>query len=562
MNWRPLAAYSIGGLALLLIAMQFAYPGDRLLPGTKVDGIMMNGWRMADASWELDRRYQVQSIALYFGNNATPYRSPVAAEIGLQITNTRRIEAMHYPWWLKLVPTSLAWAHFVIQDNGPAYSHDKTAVAAYLTKELGHSCDVTPTNAQLVAFEGKITVKDAAPGGACQPADVATSLMKVTPKLTSSPKVRIAMKEVAPAVSTAAARGVAENLRQRIGETVSLHFGDQTFAVPGKEVIGWLDFTSNDNQVTPMINSDRAASYLLANIAPQVTMSAGVSKVTTYDFVETSRVNGAAGQVLNAPATLGSLQAYITGQNDTAAIVTTTTAPRTEYVRSYSPTDQGLSALMTNYAADHPGMFGVSMIELSGQHRNASYNNDHQFITASTYKLFVAYSTLKRIESGEWQWSDQIDGGRDLTKCFDDMIVKSDNACGVALLHKVGYETITSVMHAIGLTNTTFLKGDSPLTTPGNLADFLAALQSGQLLSPSSTDTLLSAMKRNVYRQGVPAGIPATVADKVGFLYALLHDASVVYSPSGTYVLVIMTDGSSWGTIADLAKKIDQLRAS
>ena len=67
-------------------------------------------------------------------------------------------------------------------------------------------------------------------------------------------------------------------------------------------------------------------------------------------------------------------------------------------------------------------------------------------------------------------------------------------------------------------------------------------------------------MKRNVYRQGIPAGASGTVADKVGFLNGLLHDAAIVYSPKGTYVLVILTNGSSWANIAELTKKIEALR--
>jgi beta-lactamase class A len=68
-------------------------------------------------------------------------------------------------------------------------------------------------------------------------------------------------------------------------------------------------------------------------------------------------------------------------------------------------------------------------------------------------------------------------------------------------------------------------------------------------------------MKANVYRKGIPAGVQGTVADKVGFMNGLLHDAAIVYSPKGTYVIAVMTDGSSWATIADLARQIDTLRA-
>jgi len=104
--------------------------------------------------------------------------------------------------------------------------------------------------------------------------------------------------------------------------------------------------------------------------------------------------------------------------------------------------------------------------------------------------------------------------------------------------------------------------GSDIKTTPADLALFLAELQTGQILNQqSSRNLLMSAMKRNIYRQGIPAGISGSVvADKVGFLYGLLHDASIVYSPTGTYVLVIMTDGSSWSTIADFASQIEALR--
>lgn len=67
-------------------------------------------------------------------------------------------------------------------------------------------------------------------------------------------------------------------------------------------------------------------------------------------------------------------------------------------------------------------------------------------------------------------------------------------------------------------------------------------------------------MKRNIYRQGIPAGANGQVANKVGFLDGLLHDAAIVYSPSGTYALSIMTDGSNWGTIAELTRQIEKLR--
>jgi beta-lactamase class A len=244
------------------------------------------------------------------------------------------------------------------------------------------------------------------------------------------------------------------------------------------------------------------------------------------------------------------------------AVEVTTIQPTVKYNRTYSPDDAALNALIKKYANTHPGTYGVSFRELSGERRSASYRASTQYTTASTYKLFVAYSTLLRVESGVWRWSDQIDSGRNLTECFKDMIQLSDNECAIALLKKVTVKSLTDEARAIGAVNTSFLVPLSIKSTAEDESLLLALLESGQILSQqSSRDIWIAAMKKNSYRQGVPRGIPsAVVANKVGFLNAWLHDASIVYSPQGTYVLIIMTEYSSWPNIAELAGQIETLR--
>ena len=135
------------------------------------------------------------------------------------------------------------------------------------------------------------------------------------------------------------------------------------------------------------------------------------------------------------------------------------------------------------------------------------------------------------------------------------MIVKSDNSCAVALGQTVGWQNINDMMTDLGLTNTQVVSGDQR-TTANDLALFLYKLQSGTLLSSGDRTRLLDDMKRQIYRQGIPAGTGVTVANKVGFLYALLHDAGIVYGPKSTYVVVIMSNNSSWSQLADAAKQI------
>jgi len=258
---------------------------------------------------------------------------------------------------------------------------------------------------------------------------------------------------------------------------------------------------------------------------------------------------------------LNEIANVLNDKKDRAQAQVTSLPPKVEYSRTFSKTSTGIAAQLKFYDDDNAGVFGVSFSELGGQGLSAQHNGDRQFVTASTYKLFVAFSVIKRVEAGKMKWDDaDIAGGRDLNKCFDDMIVKSDNACAEALIKKIGANELNADIKSLGLNSTAF-KSDNNVTTANDLAKYLTQLEKGSMpIKPENRERLLGAMKRNVYRQGVPAGASGAVADKVGFLWGLLHDATIVYSPKGTYVLVVLTDGSTWANIADLTRKIEALR--
>ena len=562
LHWKKGLLYGGGAALFLLTFAQVAYPSERMLPFAHVDTVAVGGWQKDDVVWELDQRYAAEKIAIYFGDTDDAFRSPTTKEVGIAVVNDQRIDDIAYPWWQRLIPGSLLWSHAAATVAAPTYIRNNETLQQYITTELGDSCQVPAVDASLKADGDRLSVVSSVPGGTCEINDVTKALANVEPVLGEKTTTRIAVTEVSPAVSDDEAELLGDALIERINGGVAIKVEADTVMIPANQLLSWLDFTVRDGELFPVMNSDRSAQFLSDAIAPKVAVPAGVSQITTRDFVVIKQEDGQPGRALDETKTLDSVLAYITNQTNVAGVVTRVVPPTIEYTRTYSPTNQGLSALLKNFATDNDGVYGISLVELSGERRRASVDADRQFTTASTYKLFVAYSTLKRIESGEWKWSDQITGGRDLAKCFDDMIVQSDNPCAEALLQKIGFRAATNEAKSLGLSNTTFLEGDTPLTTSGDLAIFLATLQSGQMLSSSSRERLLDAMSRNVYREGVPAGANGSVANKVGFLGSLLHDAAIVSGPNGTYVLTVMTDKSSWATIADLAGQIDKLRAS
>lgn len=570
-HWRRLLVSGVGSFVLLLVVVQLAYPEDYLPLQTTIDGVDVGGLSKSAATNLLDSKYEKLPINLYFGANTTTYRQPKPSDIGLTISSEPEVTAKLYPLWLRLVPSSLWWASRVLDIPQPKYIRDANKAGAYVKKELGKSCDITPQNASLTYKEDTLQVVPAIDGGSCKLEDVTKSLQSVKPLLKHA-EVRFAMKPRPAKIHDDVASALAEQLLNKT-KNVSLKAGDDTVAIPQKTLLSWLDFSAPDSGLKATVNAKRAADFLSKNVAPKVTILAGTTHVTTVDFTETGRSEGSPGQVLDDEGTIDLLNQWLSGATVDLVAKVEPTLPLQTYSRSYSATDTGLSALLKNFAESHSGVFGVSYAELDGQHRHAGYNDSKIFETASTYKLFVAYGTLKRIESGEWHWSDKnISNGRDLTKCFDDMIVISDNECAKALLTKIGYAQLTHEIQSAGFIHSSFLNSYIQ-TTPADLVKYLGLLGSGQLLSSTSNNTLLAAMKRNVYRQGVPAGTSGTVADKVGFLYPghvqgvsgevnLLHDASIVYSKSGKYALVVMTGNSSWGTIAELTRQIESWRAS
>lgn len=462
---------------------------------------------------------------------------------------------------MRLVPTSIFWMHSAAAVDEPSYNRDAKKLSSYLAKQLGTSCQVVPRNATAKVSGNKLVVVKEGAGGICKQVDVTKSLQALKPVLDRETMTRIAMQPVAAKLTSDRVKPVLDTINAQFAKPLGIVYDGKTEMIDAATVRTWLTFASSDDGFDIGFDASKADPYFQAKLGKALERAPGVSKVATHDFVETSRVDGQTGRKLDTGKTLANLKDFLLAKANTVPAGELIVQPEVQYTRSYSNTDTGLSALMKNYAESHPGTYGVSMVELDGKRRRAAFNDTQKFTTASTYKLYVGFSVLKRIESGEYKWSDQISGGRNLETCFDDMIVKSDNACAEAFVAKISYRSLTTEAQTIVSGSTTFLDAESYKTTAGDLTTFMGSLATGQIpLNSDSQARFLGALKRNVYRQGIPAGASGSVADKVGFLDGLLHDAAIVYSPSGTYVLSIMTDKSSWANIAELTREIEKLR--
>ncbi len=278
-------------------------------------------------------------------------------------------------------------------------------------------------------------------------------------------------------------------------------------------------------------------------------MSRKCSSISRLSIYKTIRIRLYAGPTVDRAATAAAIRKQaLQGSGEIKAI-------RLSYASSqtYSPTITGLRVLLYDIQREK-GDYAISVRTSAGDIA-ADVSGTKQYHPASTYKMFVGWAIIKKIAAGQLSWSDQAVDGRTVSQCFDAMIINSDNPCGEWLGGKVGWTSLNNKLKDIGLSCTNLSTAWVSCANDETL--FLQKLQTGQLLTTDQADRLLGVMKKQVYRSGIPAGVDATVADKVGFLEGKLHDAAIVYAPGGTYELTIMTDGSSWAQIADAAKQID-----
>ncbi|MCI1553130.1 MAG: class A beta-lactamase-related serine hydrolase [Levilactobacillus sp.] len=167
-------------------------------------------------------------------------------------------------------------------------------------------------------------------------------------------------------------------------------------------------------------------------------------------------------------------------------------------------------------------------------------------VSASTYKLFIAAYLFHLTQQHAYTWTTTNQDG------FHRMIVNSANDFPESILDTYGLDGINAYLASEGLYSPTFVAGNEATTTATSLRKILVKLARAEapFNNAHNRTWLLSLMKQQVYRDGIPAGAAAAtkgtvVADKVGWLADTNNDAGIVTLPNGQrYVLVIMTHGN------------------
>lgn len=533
------------GLLVAVVIAQVLYPGSWMLPVAKI-GHDTYLWGNEQPVRQRIADLNARQLSIQTG---TKRYHPTGQDIGFTYDAEATIkQAAQYPFAHRFIPFSMIGIG--LKPRALVSRVDPVATDLF-AQRLAQENDTPVVNAGLSAQDGKLVLVPGAPGRQHDPKAIAQLLRTTIQGGGTHAEIKPTLVE--PQITSEAAGRLIATAQKQIDTGLTLSVEDDKLTPSRSTLASWFRLGYNEVDRKPVMTLDEPAiQAYLATVKQRFYLAPGTTVVRMVDDQEVSRRVGAAGRGIDEKTAALQIQAALNENRPAVVLRTTSLAPKLSHIRTYSNTELGLQ-LLVNHVASSKGNYAIAVREIGGASRSASAGGGKQFVTASTYKLFVAYSTLKRIESGAFSWSDGTHN-TDLATCFDRMIIDSDNPCAETLGARIGWSTIGAEMRELGLTATTFT---TPVrSTADDEALLLAKLARGQILADGSRDRLIDRMKRQRYRQGIPAGTGAIVADKVGFLGSYLNDAAIVYGPPSTYVLVILTSGSSWAQIADAARQI------
>jgi beta-lactamase class A len=202
-----------------------------------------------------------------------------------------------------------------------------------------------------------------------------------------------------------------------------------------------------------------------------------------------------------------------------------------------------------------------------------SYNADKKFVSASLIKLPIMAAVFKGFMNGTISLTQTCI----LKDCFRvygsgilknkpsgsvysvyrlvyTMIAHSDNTAAKMLTELVGLDRMNILFKNVGLRNTIVTARsfdlsdnnykDDSFTTPRDIADILTDMYEERAFPPYLSHQIFEVLKLSTDRQRLNKYLPKKfqLAHKTGLLRGACHDAGVVFSPHGDYLICVMTD--------------------
>ena len=226
------------------------------------------------------------------------------------------------------------------------------------------------------------------------------------------------------------------------------------------------------------------------------------------------------------------------------------------------------------------GSYGVVIKNLKNE--ESYYLNEHkEFEAGSLYKLWIMAEAFRQIQEGQLT-EDEIlskdiaylnkvfnipsdsaeltDGEITLSvkNALNQMITISHNYAALLLTEKLKLSSVAAFLKDKGLSESRVgTDGSVPISTPSDIALYFEKLYKGELVSSQKMSDLLKAQQLN---NKLPKYLPkeVAVAHKTGEIGYFTHDAGLVFTPKGDYIIVVLSESNFPSGSEERIAKISQ----
>lgn len=239
-------------------------------------------------------------------------------------------------------------------------------------------------------------------------------------------------------------------------------------------------------------------------------------------------------------------------------------------VLSNQTKDRSLKTTVDGALQETKGTYGIVIKNLKTN--ESYYRNEHQsFEAGSLYKLWVMATVYKQIQEGTLTKEAtlsadiaalnqkfnidpdeaELSGGIinfTVQSALTQMITISHNYAALILTEKVKLSTVAKFLKETGLNESVVgTEGDSPKTTPSDIALFYEKLYKKELANEQYTNEMVGLLKNQKLNDALPKFLPeqSEVAHKTGDIGWFKHDAGIIFTESGNYIIVVMSESNS-----------------
>lgn len=196
------------------------------------------------------------------------------------------------------------------------------------------------------------------------------------------------------------------------------------------------------------------------------------------------------------------------------------------------------------------------------------YKDENQvFDSGSLYKLWTLLTAFQKIEKGEITEDEIIAGNvEDINKILGQTkeeaeiksgtidftvkeamrqtIVISHNYAAVLLTQKVGTKRIQEEINNLGLKNTLIETSDRPKTTAQDLLIFFEKVYKREGVTAYVSHQMIDLLLNQEINDRIPKYLPkeARVVHKTGEIDFAKHDAGIVFTPAGDYIIIVLSE--------------------